>query len=533
MRYLFLSIVSILYSVTLCAQPTNWYVSPDGTNNLTSGNGASPSLPLQTIQYAVNTAWNPGDTIFVMNGTYRNNGYGSGSLSNGAVVSLNGNNVAGTENGWLIITNYPGHSPKIQFDGAGGFIGNNQSYLEISGFEIEGPNQQITHTEALANRLIHDKYFSGRGIAIWSGHHIYVHHNKVHDCPNSGIRMNNGDYCTVDNNEVYNNTWWSSSAESAIVFATAMAIDTRDTIKMIMTNNLVYDNYNTIPFYNGTPVGGGSDYGTVDQDYIIDGSGCYVTRNKDTYFHGWFYFANNISYGNGINGLVVHKTNRAYVINNTTFKNGATPLSMGRQSSSGITVNASASVRMHNNISWPKYSSDFGYKIFNAGSSGDLIASNNILASGRSDLAANQYSLVNPQFVDTLNRDFHLTATSPAIDAGINHPHMALFDFEGKRRDALSPDLGALEWKAALSNTADVSAKLVVYPNPSKDYLILEGERKEWNSIGLYTLQGIDLWSEHLVSDSSPTRLRLDIQSLPSGIYFLTTSNTIHKIYKL
>ena len=31
-----------------------------------------------------------------------------------------------------------------------------------------------------------------------------------------------------------------------------------------------------------------------------------LEANKDTYTHGYFYFANNITYGNGINGVVVH-----------------------------------------------------------------------------------------------------------------------------------------------------------------------------------------------------------------------------------
>lgn len=94
--------------------------------------------------------------------------------------------------------------------------------------------------------------YRGRGIAIWSGHHVLIHHMKVHDCPNSGIRSNNGDYITFTENEVYNNTWYSPNAESAIVIATAKSIDEKDFIKMKITSNLVYNNYNQIPYYNKT-----------------------------------------------------------------------------------------------------------------------------------------------------------------------------------------------------------------------------------------------------------------------------------------
>ena len=53
-----------------------------------------------------------------------------------------------------------------------------------------------------------------------------------------------------------------------------------------------------------------ADYGTENQTYIIDGSGVYVTRNEN-YEYGRFEMSYNRASGNGINGLVVHKTDRA------------------------------------------------------------------------------------------------------------------------------------------------------------------------------------------------------------------------------
>ena len=73
---------------------------------------------------------------------------------------------------------------------------------------------------------------------------------KVHDTPNSAIRVNKGDYVTIENNEVYNSTWWSSNAESAIVLAESKNIDDLDIIKMIIRGNTVYKNMNKIPYYN-------------------------------------------------------------------------------------------------------------------------------------------------------------------------------------------------------------------------------------------------------------------------------------------
>ena len=54
----------------------------------------------------------------------------------------------------------------LEFDGPGGFKGGTTSQpvtdVEISGFEIAGPNQKITYEEAMADRLVGSKRFSGQ-----------------------------------------------------------------------------------------------------------------------------------------------------------------------------------------------------------------------------------------------------------------------------------------------------------------------------------------------------------------------------------
>lgn len=160
------------------------------------------------------------------------------------------------------------------------------AFLEISGFEIAGPNQRLTLSGAQANRLTGEyKIYNGTAIAIWSGHHLLLANNLVHDCSSSGIRANSGDYVSITQNQVYNNTWFTSSASSAIVIATAKSYDERTAIKMRVTNNVVYDNYNQLPFYltdaQAAKMGGKFDepcvptgtrtYGCASDDYIMDG----------------------------------------------------------------------------------------------------------------------------------------------------------------------------------------------------------------------------------------------------------------------
>ena len=102
-----------------------------------------------------------------------------------------------------------------------------------------------------------------------------------------------GDYVSIQNNIVYNNTWWSSNAESAIVLADSRHIDELTITKMFLIYNHVFGNQNFIPYYNenyddpnyveqhqmdtGSGVGR-EGYGTINQTFIIDGSG-----NKEFY----------------------------------------------------------------------------------------------------------------------------------------------------------------------------------------------------------------------------------------------------------
>lgn len=528
-----------------------WYVSPTGTNSLSGNNGLSASSPLNTIGYAINTAWVTGDIIYVMDGTYTNTNYGTGNKNNGSVVSIN---TAGTLNGPLVIRNYPGHSPKVAFDGAGGFVCGTGKYLEISGFEIQGPNQQITKSEAEANRLNSLNYYKGRGIAVWAGsggYNILLHSNKVYDCPASGIRINNSDYCTITNNEVNNCTTWTSAGESAIVLAQSKNIDNTTKIKMRITKNRVHDNVNNIHYFNPNyACPNPTAYGCVDYPNIIDGSGCYITRNNDRgtggadenpngQYTGAFYFANNVSYGNGINGVVVHKSDNSIVMNNTVFKNGQVPLSEGRQSAAGITVNDSKNVRIYNNISWTQNSSDYGYKFYNAIS--NVQGRNNILITGLSDISGLTNMVTsNPLFQDQNNFDFTLTSSSPAINTGVLQSQITTvgttiaaeyipkYDIQDTDRPLNSSDIGAYEYfnSGTLSNNDDiynVENNVRIYPNPATNHVTISGLIYNAN-ISIYDFLG----KQHMLNTKYShdlNQVTLNIESLKSGVYFIKISD--------
>jgi len=174
--FFFLFFTSILYS------QNNYYVS--STNGSDSNDGLSESSPFLTINKGISQV-SEGGTVYVMNGTYRNVGYGTvdpssnTNMNNPHVVTIN---KSGSEGAYITIKNLDGHEPKIEFDGRGGIIiSDYMNYIIIEGFEVEGPAANITYDQAIADReykvlaasdeddniTYNHTYFSGKG--IWGG----------------------------------------------------------------------------------------------------------------------------------------------------------------------------------------------------------------------------------------------------------------------------------------------------------------------------------------------------------------------------
>ena len=462
-------------------------------NNGSDSNNGSETTPFQTINRAISFV-NPGGTIFVMNGTYQNNGYGTvdtatnTNMNNNHVVTIN---KSGSEGAYITLKNYPGHSPLIQFDGRGGIvISNNMNYIIIEGFEVVGPGASITYAEAYANREYkvlaasdpnddinyNHTYFSGKG--IWGGygahHHIIIRNNIVHDTAGSGIRFNDSDHITIEYNEVYNTTWWTSSASSAVVFAETIASSEADNgtdVKMVIRGNLVYNNWNRIPFYvTQLPDNSGNtnpNYGTATYNNILDGQGLYVTRSDDNYY-GTFLFENNVCVNNGKNGINFDNSLGASAIiqNNTLFFNGVheiiqdisvangNPGHRG-QKVGGIKANRVQNVTVANNIVVTRDNLFSAIELPNISGSRPVL--NNIFLNGKlpSDDNGVPYNFisccnmidVDPLFtqvpssvngaIDISQANFELTENSPAINAGDSN-YSPSDDFLSNPRPALA-----------------------------------------------------------------------------------------------
>ena len=93
--------------------------------------------------------------------------------------------------------------------------------------------------------------------------------------------------------------------------------------------------------------------------------GVYVTRNSDVYLYGRFEMSYNKAYRNGINGLVVHKTDRARVIGNVLWDNGKVSKNKpeSRQPYAGLTVTGAKDVQVSQNYVKTELKNDYAYML--------------------------------------------------------------------------------------------------------------------------------------------------------------------------
>jgi hypothetical protein len=529
------------FSIELNSQ--DFYISDEF--GLDTNNGSEES-PFKTINRGILEV-EAGGTVYVMNGTYRNSGFGTvdtstnTNMNNPHVVTIN---KSGTEGAYITLKNYQDHTPKIEFDGRGGIvISNNMNYIIIDGFEVEGPAANINYSQAYANReykvlaalddndsiTYNHSYFSGKG--IWGGygahHHIIVRNNSVHDTTGSGIRFNDSDHITIEYNEVYNCTWWTSSASSAVVFAETIASSESDNytdVKMIMRGNLVYNNWNRIPFYvTQLPDNSGNtnpNYGTADYNNILDGQGLYVTRSDDGYV-GTFLFENNVCVNNGKNGINFDNSLGASAIfqNNTLYYNGVheiiqdlsvvdgNPAHRG-QKVGGIKANRVVNATVANNIVVTRDNLFSAIELPNI--SGSRNVSNNIFLNGKlpSDDNGVPYNYisccnmidVDPIFttvpsvvngaIDISQTNFELLEGSPAIDAG-NSSFSPVYDIDGNLRPSNNTDAvsfssfenstdGWAPWGGATLSLTDEAAQ------SGFNSLYVSGRTANWHSPRIY-----------------------------------------------
>ena len=132
----------------------------------------------------------------------------------------------------------------------------------------------------------------------------------------------------------------------------------------------------------------------------------------------------------------------------------------------------------------------------------------------------------NPQFVDAPSGDFHLSETSPCIDAGIDSltittafsEIITVVDMDSADYIGIAPDMGCFEYDPSTGMVSRLTENFTIYPNPTSGHIYFELPDVDVRGISITDLTGKVLFS----STEIPMNNSIDISEFDSGIYVVT-----------
>jgi len=492
--YCIIALISIAY---LPVFSLNYYVSPPGAPNNSEGNdsndGLSSDSPFATIAHA-NSLTNPGDTVFLMDGTYNETVtvYRSGSADNYIAYKA--------INQW---------QAKFETNTSGNGFGIDANYIEVNGIELTNPG--------------------GHGINGENNHHIRVLNNHVYGCGNSGFSGGFSDFYHVEGNLIHHNAQLSWYSGISIYEATDIG-ESYEGYRIVIRNNISHSNFQ---IYGGPYTDGN---GIIIDDWNF-------TQNQGTpYTHGAL-VENNLTYNNGGAGIKVVWSDNILIRNNTVYKNNTDNKDVGTYKGN-IFLGQARGCTLVNNISWadPNINSNNAALMDRGAPSANItrenIWANNLLyndspqadaidiGDGSNPTLINNITGQQPLFVNadtSASANFRLTSLSPARDVGTNSYGLPAEDLASQNRiygDGV--DIGAYEF-------IDGGVKTFNLASTKEHPIILVHDRTlQWKGsnlaehnqqlvpIRLFNAQGQEL---HLNWQGN----HADLSSLSSGSYMLQT----------
>ncbi len=327
------------------------YVSPKGDD---SNPGSSESAPLQTLQKANDIAM-PGDTVWVMGGTYRNSPEQTGHSA--ALLAIT---KSGTPDAWITWRNFGDDRPELIAENCGYAIHLTASYIVIDGLTLTGNNDNVRQADAERNaeidvaatraawkaegaadmaadysstpslkesgpapaprRKSRPRTFeepsslynnSGIGVDTRRGDTIYHHHVLrnlvIRKFGTAGIALLGTDYGLIENCEIYDNAWYGRYGSSGVAINSCRSVDEKPGYRIIARNNRIWNNKNLVRCFF-------VDHYTDGNGLILDSLGNYP---------GGALVENNLVYNNGGAGIHIYKSHKAQidVVNNTLWRN--------------------------------------------------------------------------------------------------------------------------------------------------------------------------------------------------------------------
>jgi hypothetical protein len=490
-----LSVSLARMGVVTHAQGAVYYVSNESGDDSNPGTEAQP---WKTIQKAADTL-DTGDTVYIRAGTYHER-----------VIPQN----SGSTGNYITYAAYPGETATL--DGNGIFVPvdegllyvSGKSYIEVSGLRVINSAQAGILADGSSHIIIEKNYTDNTGssgIGVWNSDVITVDGNEVERACHGGmqefISVAGTHIFEVKNNHVHNGT--SQYSKEGIV------------VKDGSYNGRVYGNH----VHDVQAVGIYVDawdkhaynidvFQNVVHD-ISDSDGLVVASEMGGLLENIRIY-NNVAYHNRFCGVSIsingpggaqgkHPMKNIQVINNTFYNNGWTTWGGGINIDNPDAQN----VVVRSNIA----SQNLYFQIAVAQSvpTQNLTVDHNLIDGYRGtegEIYGSAYVEGDPKFVNSAGTDFHLQASSPAIDKGstVDAPND---DFDGNPRPQDGDDDGAA--------TCDIGAYEVTHLAviPSSRAIDPGGVTTHTINVGPYFTGDVTLVTESPSTD-------LDLQLVPT-----------------
>ncbi len=248
---------------------------------------------------------------------------------------------------------YPGERPKLfHSDGWQVLYVCDSSFVKISHLEIYGDaNGASTAPES--------------GVYVNGSHHIEITDVWSHDNGGCGICSSASNHITFSQNRVWGNSRWNQFQTSGISIHRATnegGGDDSDGYSNYITNNLIWDNY------VNESVGEGNVWG------ITDGNGIIIDVNIDSGAEGRTLILNNILVDNGGPGIMITRSQKVDIFNNTLFENVRTRVPTV-VNNGDVGCNRGEDIRIENNVVVPR---DDNPDLFRDSNCRNFSAANNV-----------------------------------------------------------------------------------------------------------------------------------------------------------
>jgi len=420
-----LTLLCCLTEPTMSAPLRTFYVATTGDD---TANG-SVATPWRTLQRAAQNVV-PGDLIIVRPGRY-----------------------AGFVLGWDSPQNGTAANP-ITFQGEPGAVIEARNLRTADGINLEGASYIVIEGFAIAN----GGTITRADIRSVINQHVVIRNNQVDQAGRWGILTGFSDNVTIENNNTSR-----SQIEHGIYVSNS-------SVNAIVRNNQVWGNAANGIHMNGDLSQGGNGLilnALVEKNVIYDngrqgGSGINgdgVQNSK---------ILNNVLYNNHASGISLYRIDGADGARNNLVAHNTIIMAADGRWALNI-QNGSTGNRAFNNILYNNHPfrgsidistdslvgliSDYNVTMERFATDGETVLN---LAEWRQNSGQDQHSLVavpSALFVNAAGSDYHLTANSPARDAGVIRADVPA-DREGTTRPmGPTSDIGAYEFRSTTDTT--------------------------------------------------------------------------------